>query len=117
MEAFYALLVSSGNYNFLPEVYDIFGREDTIKFIEIFAGCTIKVPKVDKLESLARKAEIYIRLSQTSPSQFSSVARVLAEEYNLTEDRVRTTYKETKKYFEKELGFSVIPKRKRATRA
>ena len=50
VEAFYVLLVSSGDYTFLPELYDIFGRDTTIKFLDVFAGCKIEVPKVEKLE-------------------------------------------------------------------
>lgn len=108
MEVFYALLVSSGDFTFLPELYDIFGREVTIRFLEIFAGCRIRVPKLDKLEALARSTAIYVRLEQVSVRQRQMVIKTLAEEYELTEDRVRTLYAKTKAKLEQELGFKVI---------
>lgn len=109
MEAFYVLLVRSGNYTFLPELYDIFGREATIDFLEIFAGCKLAVPKVEKLEKLAKEAVIYIRIEQSPRRRRFAVVKSLAEEYNTTEDRINKIYLKAKDKFD-ELGFSVIPK-------
>lgn len=111
MEAFYVLLVSAGNYTFLPELYDIFGREETIKFLEIFQGCTLSVPKADKLEKLAREVSIYTRIERAPTSKSrSTIVRRLAEEYELTEDRVRSIYAKTKVHLEDRLGFKAIKK-------
>lgn len=107
MEVFYALLVSSGKYTFLPELYDIFGREATIRFLEIFAGCRVKVPKLDKLETIARSTAIYVRVSQVSEKRKPSIIKALAEEYELTEDRIRSIYNRTKKHLEDDLGFKL----------
>lgn len=108
MEVFYALLVSSGKYTFLPELYDIFGREATIQFLEVFAGCRIRVPKLDKLEALARATAIYVRIRQARPRQRPAIIQILAEEYDLTEDRVRSIYHNISESLEQELGFKLI---------
>ena len=113
MEVFYVLLVSSNKYTFLPEIYDIFGRETTIKFLELFAGCAIKVPRMEKLEKLARDTAIYVRIEQASPSQQAQLIHTLADEYDLTEDRVRRVYAATKVFLEDELGYRVIRRDKR----
>ncbi len=111
MEAFYVLLVSSGSYTFLPELYDIFGRDETIKFLEIFQGCSLSVPKAEKLEKLARDVSIYTRVERAPTSASRTVIiRRLAEEYELLEDRIRTIYAKTKVKLEDELGFKAVKK-------
>jgi len=107
VEAFYVLLVASGKYTFLPEIYDIFGRDGTVRFLEIFAGCRIKVPKLERLEKLAQHAAIYIRLEKARKNQKASVVHALALEYDLTESQIRKIHATTKKTLEVELGFKV----------
>ena len=108
VDAFYVLLVTSGNYTFLPELYDIFGRDATLKFLEVFAGCSLSVPKVEKLEKLARNAAIYLRIEQASLKQQPSIVESLSEEYNLTESQVRRVFAKTKVKLEDEYGFKVV---------
>jgi hypothetical protein len=110
VEAFYALLIASGKYTFLPELYDIFGREETIKFLEVFAGCLLKVPRVERLEELARAVGILVRIDSVSEAQKPSIVKTLAEELDLTEDRVRRIYVNTKAKLEIEYGLKVIPR-------
>ena len=111
VEAFYVLLVSSGSYTFLPELYDIFGRDATIKFLEVFQGCRLSVPKAEKLEKLAREVGIYTRVERAPTSKSRAVViQRLAEEYELTEDRVRSIYARIKVKIEDELGFKAIKK-------
>ena len=107
VETFYALLVSSGQYTFLPELYDIFGREITIKFLDVFAGCKIRVPKFEVLEELARNTAIYVRIENVPNKKRSIIVKSIADEYELTEDRVRSLYTATKSKLEDELGFRV----------
>ncbi len=104
--------MSSGKYTFLPEIYDIFGREGTIKFLELFAGCTVAVPPIETLQKLARNASVYIRLESSPPAQRAAIIRTIAEEYDLVEDRVRRVYEETKSLFEDTLGFKILCRRR-----
>ena len=110
VEAFYALLLSTGNYTFLPELYDVFGRETTIKFLEVFAGCRLSVPRVEQLEKLARDVAIYIRIDKASSDQQPIIIHTLAEEYELDETRVRAIYAKTKVKLEVELGLQIMPR-------
>jgi len=107
VDAFYMLLVSSGKYTFLPELHDIFGKEATIKFLDVFAGCTVKVPKVETIEKLARDAEIYIRIEQAPYSQQASIISELSLANDITHDRVRTIYARIKVKLEEFYGFKV----------
>ena len=116
VEIFYVLLVSSGKYTFLPELYDIFGREATIKFLELFSGCKLAVPKLEKLEKLSRNSVVYVRVEQASKRNKPAVIKDLAEEYEVTEDRIRSIYMKTKKKLEKDLGFKALKKRHGKTR-
>ncbi len=110
IEVFYVLLVSSGKYTFLPELYDIFGKEATIKFLQIFAGCTFKVPSVKKLRLLARDTTIYVRLERANKAQHELIVKNLADDYNLGEDRVRVIYAKMKVHLEETLGFTALQK-------
>ena len=80
--------------------------------LEIFAGCNLYVPGVDKLEKLAKNSEIYIRIEQVSEQQKPSVITTIAEEMDISEDRVRTVYVDTKISIEDLHGFKVTKKRK-----
>ena len=111
VEAFYVLLVSSAKYTFLPELYDVFGREATIKFLDVFAGCSLRVPKINKLERLAMESSIYVRVERVTPRRRQVVIKALAEEYEVTDDRIRNIYHKTKKKLEKEFGFTAIKKK------
>lgn len=99
--------MSCGSYTFLPELYDIFGREATIKFLDVFAGCKLRVPRLEKLEVLARDTSIYMRIENVSDRQKPAVIKSLAEEYESSEDRIRSYYASTKVKLEQEYGFKV----------
>lgn len=88
----------------LPELHDIFGREATLRFLEIFAGSTLIVPRIDQLQKLARNVEIYFRLERAPDSQHAEVVRILADDFEISRDQVRVIYAKTKTKFEIELG-------------
>lgn len=113
VDVFYLLLVTSGQYTFLPEIYDIFGKEATIKFLEVFAGCRLQIPSVSKLEVLARDTSIYVRIESATAAQRASVIHALADQYDLVEDRIRDIYAETKSKIENDLGFFAVKRGKR----
>lgn len=108
VDTFYALLISESKYSYLPELHDIFGRDATIKFMEIFSGCTVRVPSIKKLSQTARAVVIYVRIEQAKSNAQLAIVKALAEEYEITEDRVRSIYAKTKVKLEDELGFKVV---------
>lgn len=112
VEAFYVLLVSSGRYTFLPELYEVFGRESTLKFLELFEGCSVRVPKLKRLERLAQQATVYVRIERATRGARPQIIHALSREYGISEDRIRTIHKRTKRKLEHELGFKAIKRRR-----
>lgn len=92
VDALYVLLVHSGRYELLPELYDVFGREHLIRFLEIFGGTTIKVPSEVELAQAARDVTIYCRLNEAPKEGQEEVVASLAKEYNLDEGVVSQIY-------------------------
>ncbi len=113
LELFYAMLVSYEDLSFLPELYDIFGRDNTAKFIEMFAGCSINVPSLEKLKQLYKDVLIYYKIKSVDSSDRKAiVVKTLSGEYDLTEDQIRKIYIKMKVKFEDDLGYKlIIPKR------
>ena len=50
----------------LPELYDIFGGEALIKFLDIFGGTTIDVPPAETIERAIRDVSIYLRIKKST---------------------------------------------------
>jgi len=46
----------------IPELFDVFGRDLLFKFLDIFAGTTVKVPDKDTLRRIIRDTAIYLSL-------------------------------------------------------
>lgn len=53
------VLISCDKFQVLPELLEIFGRESLLKFIDIFAGQTIKVPDRDVFDTYLRDVSIW----------------------------------------------------------
>ncbi len=113
VEVFYVLLLGSGKYSFLPDLYEIFGRESTIKFLEIFAGCKLKVPTVDQLERIARNTKVYTSVELAHYKRRAIVIENLALEFDTDETGIRQIHQRTKTYLEENLGFKVKQPRMR----
>lgn len=47
-------------YTFLPEIYEVFGKEKMLKFMSIFGGTTVQVPTEDDLVQTIRDVQLYI---------------------------------------------------------
>lgn len=93
IDALFVLLVHSGRYELLPELYEVFGREKLLQFLEIFGGTTIKVPSEKDLIQAARDVAIYTRLHDAQPGHKDPVDD-LCHEYDLCSDEVYTIYRE-----------------------
>ena len=105
---FYVLLMYSGQYDFLPELYEVLGQDQTIQLLDIFAGVTIKFPAEKVLERLAAEVTIYLRIKQASSRKRPEVIKDLADQYLLDEDIIRTIYDKTSAIIEDKLGMEVL---------
>ena len=75
----------------LPELLEIFGREASLKFLDIFGGCTFKVPPREEVERMVRDTEIYLRLTQTKKLDSGwddATVKELMDRYELTKEHL-----------------------------
>lgn len=84
-----AALQSLDRFGVLPELFEVFGREKLIMFLDIFAGQTFRVPDHDTLAHRIRDVLIWIAMEE-DPSRVSD----LAVEYSVSENRVCEIHRE-----------------------
>jgi len=100
------LLVRSRE-NLLPELLEIFGREAALKFLDIFGGCSFKVPAREELERAVRDTEIYLRLTQSKrpgDSWDEAVVKELMDRYDLTREHLFDTFQSVRAMFDPSLA-------------
>jgi hypothetical protein len=107
-DVFYILLMYSGQYDFLPELYEVLGKEKMVQLLDIFAGVTVKFPSEKVLERLAAEVSIYLRIKQASEKMRPEVIKDLATHHMLAEDVVRDIYTKTASVIEDQLGMGVL---------
>lgn len=101
VDALQIALLRTGRESLLPELYEIFGKEATIKFLDIFAGTTITVPSRQVVENAIRDTFIYLTLKKSkSTGRPNSVDVVtdLADRYSIDRDTVNRIYRDMDKF-------------------
>lgn len=104
---FYIILLYTGKFNYLPDLYDAIGKEETIKLLDIFAGTKIEFPSEEELKKYTAEVDVYLRLKKVSSKRRPSLVRDLAREYVTSEDTIRNTYDRAAKVLERDLGIEV----------
>lgn len=107
-DIFYVLLMYSGQYDFLPELYEVLGKEKMIQVLDIFAGTTIKFPQDKELERIAAEVSIYMRVRRAPKGARPEVIKDLADVYQTTEDTIRVIYDKTVTIIEDKLGMEIL---------
>lgn len=93
----------------IPELFDVFGRDLLFKFIDIFAGTTVKVPDKETLRRIIRDTAIYISLLDNySDLQVDYLAR----RYDISQTEVVNIFKELHKVVHGEAKNKKSKKRK-----
>lgn len=87
IDALYAVLVASDEMQFFPEMLEIFGKESTVSFLDIFAGQTITVPPRDVVELKIRNISMWMTYTEHG----DDVIPALAKKHDITEDSVRSS--------------------------
>lgn len=77
------VLMHEDEFGLLPEVFQAFGEEHLIRFLDIFAGRTLTIPDRDVLHRRIRDVRIWVTMNQDS-----GAAPELAKEYGLSEPRI-----------------------------
>lgn len=58
-DTFIKILLYKAQDTLLPEIYNIFGKEDIQKFLDVFAGAIIKVPELNLINECAKLSVVY----------------------------------------------------------
>jgi len=101
IDALQVALLRAGKDTLLPEIYDIFGREKLLKFLDIFAGTTVVVPTKKVLEDSIRDTYIYLGMEKAKAQRkvMTDVVRDLAIRYDIDNRKVHTIYEDMKQHF------------------
>ena len=102
IDALQIAMIRAGRETLLPEIYEIFGKEATIKFLDIFAGTTVKVPTKKVLENAIRDTFIYLALQKSDKSNGKikrrDVVDDLADRYSIEREKVNDIYLDMKRF-------------------
>lgn len=88
VDLWHIVLLRCARNTVLPDLLEVFGKEALIKFLDIFAGTTFRVPSREVLEHSVRDVDIYIQVKRHGSDAF----RGLCQRYDLTEDQVKSAY-------------------------
>jgi len=86
------LLLDRADDTHLPELYDVFGREVLSKFLELFAGMTIRIPTREEIETSVRNVSIFLQVYRTAKGSKARVMYDIARHYGMVTDEVRRIY-------------------------
>jgi hypothetical protein len=64
IDALYAVLLTTQPVSLFPEMYEIFGREAVLKFLDIFSGQVIHVPSAAQIEEKVRDVTIWVEMKK-----------------------------------------------------
>jgi hypothetical protein len=83
VEVFIPVLLARTRRTVIPELYEVFGPEQLMRFLDLFAGTRVEVPSRDVILQALRDADIYARLAA-----HKDTFRGLATKYGVEEHRV-----------------------------
>ena len=104
------IMLYTDRFSLLPELYEVFGEEHLLRFLDVFAGTIIEVPPPEVLERAVRDVTIYMRMKKSGPVGRGKVISALAEELLISEESVKQTYREVSKIIEQDLGYKILLK-------
>lgn len=103
IDALQVALLRASRGTILPELYEIFGKDKLLQFLDIFSGTTINIPSRKVLEDSIRDTYIYLGLRRASKKAnrkkvMSDVAKDLADRYDIDKQTVWSVYEDMKKF-------------------
>jgi len=87
------MLLYNNEMSLLPELYEIFGKECLLKFLDLFSGTTVKVPSALEIQHSLRDVSIFLSLHKCPKDRRQNALHSLAQYHNVTESHVAVTYK------------------------
>ena len=87
-------LMRVSRFSLLPELYEIFGKETLVKFLDIFAGTIVQVPSREILERAIRDTSIFMRLSEAKDDEYKRAEALdfLAARFGISRASVITAH-------------------------
>ena len=110
------VLMCNNEFSYLPEIYDIFGSDKFMKFLDIFSGTKIAVPSFKDLRNAIRNVGIYVRIKNTDDAGVKDIAKDLSREYEIDVPSVMTIYRNVADMVEKKYGFVLEKKLKKESK-
>jgi len=95
------MLLVNDEYDVLPELYEIFGEDKLIKFLDVFSGITIKVPDRSRLMECVEMIESYQILYKTTEETEERVTEDLAIKYEVSVEKIGQWYDRVEKIIKK----------------
>lgn len=102
LDAVTLVLLYNNQNSLLPDLYEIFGDEALVKFIDIFGGTTIRVPSRDDLANAVRDVNIYLTLKHNRAK-----VEDLASQYRLTNTVIEDIFLKVTSAVESDLQMSI----------
>ena len=87
IDVFMPVMVAWTRKTLIPELYEVFGNQHLMLFLDLFAGTRFDVPSRDLILTALRDADIYVRLAA-----HKDTVRGLATKYGVEEHRVADAY-------------------------
>src|SRR5215471_6879109 len=86
-DVFIPVMVAWTRKTLIPELYEVFGTEHLMRFLDLFAGTRVEVPSRDLILTALRDADIYANLAANKDS-----VRGLATKYGVAQHQVADAY-------------------------
>lgn len=122
-EYFKMLLLDASAMTHLYELFLFFKKiekktahEALLIFFDLFSGCTLEVPKREKIDQAIRDTRIFYCLSRAEAGTRAARIRDLAREYDLSDGGVLSIYGKMQKLWKNHRGFEDEIKTERASR-
>ena len=87
IDVFIPVMVAWTRKTLIPELYEVFGTEHLMRFLDLFAGTRVEVPSRDLILTALRDADIYAAVATHQDS-----VRGLARKYGVEDHRVADAY-------------------------
>lgn len=87
IDVFMPVMVAWTRKTLIPELYEVFGSEQLMLFLDLFAGTRVEVPSRDLILTALRDADIYATLAAHKDS-----VRGLATKYGVADHQVADAY-------------------------
>jgi len=89
-----AVLFLCARHTLLPEIFESFGTESTLSFLESFGGKTVKIPSIKAVKDAIMSITIWEEMEAAINKEEAS--KRLAKRFNVREGEIRLAYSKVK---------------------